>query len=337
VNKNSKKTSNKYADATYNKATNVLNSEESVREVVYKIKAGIDIKKQQSLLMSKYSSLIYSRVSKFLVMYPDAESHKDDLLQQGFMGLFEAVHKFDLDRTFYCKESRKVKHPKFITCAFSWISLRVKDYYAKNCRPIRLSDSVMKDRRLVMLAMDKFEIDSDSLSTTDIVLISNETGLSEARVHEVYNMYYGLLRSIDIASIVEGIEDKRPPSLSEEEAVRYYKVLFALYDRTKTPETSFDILYASLMVQMLFSFLRSSTRIVGGGDNEVDAQENAAKRCAAFYRRLDSSELYKKRVSYYCNKYSVDIEDLQSWIVKNESLFFGLLDGIAPNSTQARS
>jgi DNA-directed RNA polymerase specialized sigma subunit len=286
--------------------------ESEIRECIQLIK--LNLKKQQNYtkLMNQYKDLIKNNVSKFIVMYPDAKQFEEDLIQQGYIGLFDAVEKFELDRTYTGSDGYQ-SYPKFITCAYWWINLRIKDYYTKNCRMLKIGEAILKDRRLVMIAMGELEIETDSLTSNEIELVAAKTGLTPERVNEVYNICYSMLRAVDGDDVLDTLEAKES---SVVDSLKAYDIMIRLYNKMQySPMTLDDIYYSSFMAKLLYSFIKPDSSSKESPDGYTST------KCGQYYQRLDSYDVYVRRLGYHAKKYNMNLDDLKAWILTNKELF----------------
>jgi RNA polymerase primary sigma factor len=101
----------------------------SNEELVIKIKAGIDVADNMALLYEQNKNYIY-KVAKGYSAYAEM----DDLLQEGYFGLSEAVERYDTGHGV-----------KFITYAGYWFKQSMWNYIVNNGKTVRIP-SFLQDR-----------------------------------------------------------------------------------------------------------------------------------------------------------------------------------------------
>lgn len=94
----------------------------SNEELVIKIKAGIDVADNMALLYKTNKGYIY-KVAKSYSAYAEI----DDLMQEGYLGLCEAVERYNPDQ-----------NVKFITYAGYWFRQFMRSYITKDCKVVRI-------------------------------------------------------------------------------------------------------------------------------------------------------------------------------------------------------
>lgn len=95
-------------------------------ELVNSIKEGIDITSCMEALYKQNKGIIHT-IAKHYIKY----SELDDLMQEGYLGLYDAVVHYDT-----------LKTVKFITYATFWIRKSIQRYVENNCKIIRVSSEV---------------------------------------------------------------------------------------------------------------------------------------------------------------------------------------------------
>ena len=137
-------------------------------QLVIRIKAGIDVGENMSLLYEQMKDFISYMVRRCGRGYEDAE----DLEQEGFLALYDAVDGFDPDKGF-C----------FITYASRWIRQRISRYIAGTAHSIRLPVYALEHVKQYQKVVREYQRDHGRKPL--IGEISAQMGLSIDQVRQI--------------------------------------------------------------------------------------------------------------------------------------------------------
>lgn len=269
-------------------------TEAVVREAVLNYKNKRDLQFASALLCFKYDNLIQKEVNKFVHTYSDAARFKEDLYQQALEGVYTAANRFDLERP-----NRDGGYIKFSTCAFLWIRQKIKTYYEKYSKDLRIPPKLMETRKRIMDTMKELEIETPCLNDADCRLIGDLLGLDKEQVNEAYNLTYASLRS-DGSVILDELE----APTSSKDLTQALQLLMNLYSVVNNPRSLFDMLYARVFCELVYLFV--SMPNIQTTSNPREDQE---------------AKLAKKLTEKVCRKNRIQVDELKNWIHDNQDLF----------------
>lgn len=113
----------------------------SNEEIVKKIKDNIDVNDNLAILWGNNKRFIYQIASKYAGM-----AEHDDLMQEGYMGLCNAVYKYDID-----------SGVKFLTYAEYWIKNYMQRFITQKNTSIRVPDGRRQQIRQYLKAVSEYE------------------------------------------------------------------------------------------------------------------------------------------------------------------------------------
>ena len=113
----------------------------SNEEIVKKIKDNIGVNDNLTILWVNNKRFIYQIASKYAGM-----AEHDDLMQEGYMGLCNAVYKYDID-----------SGVKFLTYAEHWIKNYMQRFITQKNTSIRVPDGRRQQIRQYLKAVSEYE------------------------------------------------------------------------------------------------------------------------------------------------------------------------------------
>jgi RNA polymerase primary sigma factor len=165
--------------------------------------------------------LIDKEVTRRLSCHPELD--RDDLFQEGRIGIWVALQKFDLKRTYRDRQGR-VQHYKFSTVATDWVRQRIGRYIENYVQTIRFP--VYQMVRLAKLRAAQERLDQKLNRDPSVVELAVESGLTVDQVKELLELPV-ISCSLDAPTSFEGESGYLTMSeiIPDESSVTYQKHL----------------------------------------------------------------------------------------------------------------
>jgi DNA-directed RNA polymerase specialized sigma subunit len=277
------------------------------REIILKIQTTSGNKQHlYTELYEIYKYFLSSEVIKYMRIEKGLEEYREDLEQEAYIGMCYAAKKFDLDNTYESKTG--TSYYKFTTYATHWIRCYLREYNKYCKHPIKIGTHIIDGNKKIMYAKDRLGIKDSVLSTEQIEMIQEDTGLSKEKIETYHNTYFPLmsmatpsLSTIDIASPTTPTESVFADSDAMIEG--FYSAIPHL---SKLHENCLEVILE------LYDYLHSPK------DNEkINRMVNSKKRLSTQrneYAKHDSHEHDRLHALALCNKYGVSIDDVQHFM-----------------------
>lgn len=110
-------------------------------DLVIKIKNNVDVTENMTILWNNNKRFVYKIANHFL-----GQAEEDDLMQEGYLGLYDAVYKYDPD-----------KGVLFLSYAEHWIRQRMYRFVTQKNSIVRIPDGRRWQIRRYMKAVSDFE------------------------------------------------------------------------------------------------------------------------------------------------------------------------------------
>lgn len=254
------------------------------------------------LLVEQYKNFVQSLIPK----YEQEKVEYDDLVQEGFIGLINAIRNFDYTKGY-----------KFSSYAYVVIKNTIRKYINKNIRTIRIPNSMLNDYfRIIYTQRDYYMLNGKEASEEKL---SEILGMSIEKIRNV------LMCCEDTISLYDSLG--RGPEEAE------YTLLCAIKNESSPlPDEIYERKQINLMIEELFSILTDIQRKViedyFGFNNQVPkSTQNIANELGCSRENIDQirSNALKRMRKHLAYKKDNDLNTFSKFSLNTNYFWYNFI------------
>ena len=254
------------------------------------------------LLVEQYKNFVRSLIPK----YEQEKVEYDDLVQEGFIGLINAIRNFDYTKGY-----------KFSSYAYVVIKNVIRKYINKNIRSIRIPDSMLNDYfRIIYTQRDYYMLNGKEASEEKL---SEILGMSIEKIRNV------LMCCEDTISLYDSLG--RGPEEAE------YTLLCAIKNESSPlPDEIYERKQINLMIEELFSVLTGIQRKVieqyfGFYNQKPKSIQNIANELGCSRENIDQirSNALKRMRKHLADKKDNDLNTFSKFSLNTNYFWYNFI------------